>query len=83
MVDWSHLHIADNLRMIKGGLSSLRTFIRSISDCRGRPHLERSSSEVSSPRNLLKQCRQVRFATAPSPSAANIWRAVTLELFPN
>ena len=83
MVVWLHPSIADHLQVVNRGLPSTRTFIRSISDCRGRPNLERSSSDVLPSPTVLHQSRRVRYITAPSQSAARIWRAAALALFPN
>ncbi|CAF3683102.1 unnamed protein product [Rotaria sp. Silwood1] len=83
MVDWSHPSIADNSWVVNRGLSSIRTFNRSISDSRGRPDLGRFSNDMSPSRKLLNQSQHVRSATAPSPSAAHILRAAALALFPD
>ena len=83
MMDWLQPSIVDNLRVVNRGLSSIRTFNRSILDFIGRPDLGRSSNDMSPSRNRLNQSRQVRSATASSPRAAHILRAAALALFPN
>ncbi|CAF4304575.1 unnamed protein product, partial [Rotaria magnacalcarata] len=75
--------IADNSRVFNRGLSSIRTFIRSISDSTGRPDLGRSSNDTSPSQNRLNQSRYVRSATASPPSAAHILWTAALALFPN
>ena len=64
MVDWLQPSIIDNSRVVNRGLSSIRTFNRSISDSIGRSDLGRSSNDMSPTRNRLDQSRQVRSAIA-------------------
>ena len=90
MVAWLQPSIASDSRVVNGGLSSIKTYNRSLSDSIGRPDLGRSSNDLSPSRNRLNQSRQVRSATASSPraahilrAAAHILRAAALALFPN
>ena len=83
MVDWLYSSIADKSRVVNHLLSLNRTIIRSISDSLIHPDLGRSSSDVSSSRNLLNQSQQVQSTTVPLPSAAHIRQVAALALFPN
>ncbi|CAF3018253.1 unnamed protein product [Rotaria socialis] len=83
MVDWLHPSITDNSRVVNRGLSSIRTFNRLISDSSGRSDLGRSYNDMPPLRNLLKQSRYVRSATASSPCGAHILRVAALALSPN
>ncbi|CAF4336062.1 unnamed protein product [Rotaria socialis] len=49
----------------------------------GRSDLGRSYNDMPPLRNLLKQSRYVRSATASSPCGAHILRVAALALFPN